>query len=84
MNEVEVSFELEFFPCFVFQPVPDDYIESGNSSGCAIKAPKPKEVSCSEAKTLASTGSGSGESIIIDSLRKEIKVLKAQCLTAIA
>ena len=78
-----LKFELEFFLVLLFQPFADDYIESGTSSGCAVKAPKPKEVPYSEAKTHASSGSVGGESVIIESLWKEIKVLKAQCLTAI-
>ena len=44
----------------------------------------PKEIPCSEANASFLSGRGNKESIIIESLRKEIKVLKAQCLAAIA
>ena len=45
--------------------------------------PKPKEVPCSEASAQNLSSSSKKESIIIESLRKEIKVLKSQCLTAL-
>ena len=75
--------ELESFPfSFLFQPFSDDYVAA--SSGSVGRVPKPKEVPCSEASASFLSGRGNKESIIIESLRKEIKVLKAQCLAAIA
>ena len=70
------------FSLSAFQHFCDDYVAS--SSEITRGAPKPKEISCSEASAPNLSSSINTESIIIDSLRKEIKVLKAQCLTAIA
>ena len=84
MNEVAISlkFELNFFLFLPFQLFSDDYATT--SSGSVGRAPKPKEVPCSEASAPILSGRTSTESIIIESLRKEIKILKAQCLAAIA
>ena len=59
----------------------DDVASSSEFTG---GVPEPKEVSCSEASAPNLSSSINAESIEVDSLRKEIKVLKAQCLTAIA
>ena len=69
------------FFCF-FQLFSDDYVATSSES--IEKAPKPKEVPCSEANAPNLSSSSNTELIIIESLRKEIKVLKAQCLTAIS
>ena len=76
------QFELEFFSLSAFQPFCDDYVAS--SSEITGGAPKPKEIPCSEAGAPNLSSSINTESIVINSLRKEIKVLKAQCLAAIA
>ena len=73
--------ELEFF-LVLFQPYSDDYVATSSES--VERAPKPKEVPCSEASAPILSNRGNTESIIIESLRKEIKVLKAQCLAAVA
>ena len=70
------------FSCF--QLFYDDYVASGASSEFTGRAPKPREVPCSEARTLDSLGDRGRDLIEIENLRKEIKVLKSQCLTAIA
>ena len=70
------------FSLSAFQPFCDDYVAS--SSEITGGAPKPKEIPCSEARTSNSSGNISEGSIEADFLRKEIKALKAQCLTAIA
>ena len=77
-----LKFEFEFFLVLLFHPFADDYIAT--SSGSVARAPKPKEVPCSEASARNLSSGTNTDSIIIDSLRKEIKMLKAQCLTAIA
>ena len=69
-----------FFP--LFQLFSDDYVATSSES--VGGAPKPKEVPCSEASAPTLSSSANTESIIIESLRKEIKILKAQCLAAIA
>jgi hypothetical protein len=66
----------------LFQPFSDDYVAT--SSGSVGRASKPKEVPCSEVSARNLSSRGNTESIIIESLRKEIKILKAQCLAAIA
>ena len=66
----------------LFQLFSDSYVAT--SSGSVGGALKPKEVPCSEASAQNVSGRGNVESIIIESLRKEIKTLKAQCLAAIA
>ena len=85
MNEVAISlrFELEFFSFpFLFQLFLDDYVAT--SSGSVGRVQKPKEIPCSEASRLTVSNSANTESVIVESLRKEIKELKAQCLAAIA
>ena len=77
MNEVAISSKFELFQLFS-----DDYVAT--SSGSVGGAPKPKEVPCSEASAHNLSSRGNTKSIIIESLRKEIKTLKAQCLAAIA
>ena len=67
---------------FLFQLLSDDYVAA--SSGSVGGASKPKEILCSEASKHISSGDTNRESIIIESLRKEIKQLKAQCLAAVA
>ena len=74
---MKLNFSLSAFQLFC-----DDYVAS--SSEFTGGAPKPKEIPCSEASAPNLSSSSNAESIEIDSLRKEIKVLKAQCLTAIA
>ena len=83
MNEVAISlkFELEFFLFLLFQLFSDDYVATSSES--IGRVPKPREVPCSEASAPNLSSSSNEESIIIESLQKEIKVLKAQCLTAI-
>ena len=70
------------FPFLLFQLFSDGYVAT--SSGSVGGAPKSREVPCSEANAPNLSGRGNIESIIIESLRKEIKILKAQCLVAIA
>ena len=84
MNEVTISlkFELEFFLFLLFQFFSDDYVATSSESVGGM--PKPKEVPSSEASAPILSSRGNTESIIIESLRKEIKILKAQCLAAIA
>ena len=77
-----MKFELEFFLFLPFQLFSDDYVATSSES--VGRAPKPKEVPCSEASAPNLSGRGNTESIIIESLQKEIKILKAQCLAAIA
>ena len=60
----------------------DDYVAA--SSGSVGRVSKPKEIPCSEASRSSLPGGANAESIIVESLRKEIKLLKAQCLAAIA
>ena len=69
------------FP-FLFQLFSDDYVAA--SSGSVGMVPKPKEIPCSEASRSSLSGGANAESLIVESLRKEIKLLKAQCLAAIA
>ena len=66
----------------MFQPFTDDYVAA--SSGSDGRVPEPKEVSHSEASRPILSSGANVESIIVESLRKEIKVLKAQCLAAVA
>ena len=73
--------KLFLFP-FLFQPFSDDYVAT--SFGSDGRVPRPKEVSHSEAGRPVLSGGTNAESIIVESLRKEIKVLKAQCLAAVA
>ena len=83
MNGLDISLNLNSsFSLSAFQLFCDDYVAS--SSEITRGALKPKEIPCSEASAPNLSSSSNAESIIIDSLRKEIKVLKAQCLTAIA
>ena len=83
MNGVTISwkFELEYFLFMLFQLVSDDYVATSSES--VGRVPKPKEVPRSEASVPNLSSSTKTEAIIIESLRKEVKVLKAQCLTAI-
>ena len=60
----------------------DDYVATSSES--VGRVPKPKEVPCSEASRPILSSDANTESIIVESLRKEIKLLKAQCLAAIA
>ena len=83
MNELDISLNLNSsFSFSALQLYCDDYVAS--SSEFTGGAPKSKEVPCSEASAPNLSSSINAESIVVDSLRKEIKVLKAQCLTAIA
>ena len=66
----------------MFQPFTDDYVAA--SSGSDGRVPEPKEVPHSEAGRPILLSGTSAESIVVESLRKEIKVLKAQCVAAIA
>ena len=66
----------------MFQLLSDDYVAA--SSGSVGRVPKPKEIPCSEASRSSLSGGANAESLIVESLRKEIKLLKAQCLAAIA
>ena len=66
----------------MFQLLSDDYVAA--SSGSVGRVPKPKESPCSEASIPVLSGGADRESVIIESLRKEVKQLKAQCLAAIA
>ena len=83
MNEAATSlkFELEFFLFLLCQLFSDDYVAISSES--IRRVPKPREAPCSEASAPNLSSSSNAESIIIESLRNEIKVLKAQCLTAI-
>ena len=85
MNEVAISvrFELEIFLfSFPFQIFSDDYVATSFGSGGRV--PKPKEIPCSEASRPVLSSGVNMESVIVESLHKEIKQLKAQCLAAIA
>ena len=73
----------KLFPfSFLFQPFSDDYVAASSESDGRV--PRPKEVSHSEASRPILSSGANVESIIVESLRKEIKVLKAQCLAAVA
>ena len=67
---------------FLFQLFSDDYVAA--SSGSVGRVPKPKEIPCSEASRPTLSSGANTESVIVESLRREIKQLKAQFLAAIA
>ena len=71
-----------FFFSFSFQHFSDHYVAT--SSGSVGRVQKPKEIPCSEASRPVLSSGVNTESIIVESLRKEIKLLKVQCLAAIA
>ena len=66
-----------------FQPFFDDYVEPGVSSELLREVSRPKETPFSEAITHNSSGDRDEESEI-NELRKQIQMLKPQCLTALA